>query len=128
VEFSPEECARRSRTCRELDLKRHLHLGYHGPRWTPEALALLGTMPDEDVAARVGKTPGGVRVMRTRLGIPNPAANSWTAEDIALLGTLPDEEVAARRGRSRAAVTQKRCRLGIPNPSDRRRRGSAENP
>jgi hypothetical protein len=85
-------------------------------------LVLLGTLPDEEVAARVGKTPGAVRQKREELGITNPAANLWTPEDIALLGTLPDEAVAARSGRSRAAVTQKRCQLGIANASDRRRR------
>jgi hypothetical protein len=100
--------------------------GDHGPRWTPAEVALLGTMPDEEVAARTGKTPGAVRQKREELGIPNPAANTWTAEDIALLGTLPDEAVAARLGRSRTAVTQKRCQLGIPNPCDRRRRRSAD--
>jgi hypothetical protein len=72
VPLSAQECARRSRTSRELGLKRHLHPGYHGPRWTPEELALLGTLPDEEVAVRVGKTPGAVSLMRRRLGIPNP--------------------------------------------------------
>jgi hypothetical protein len=33
VPLSEGECERRSRTNRELDLKRHLHPGYHGPRW-----------------------------------------------------------------------------------------------
>jgi hypothetical protein len=122
VPLSEEECERRSRTNRELDLKRHLHPGYHGPRWTPQELALLGTMPDDALAAQIGKTPGAVRQKREELGIPNPAANSWTAEGIALLGTLPDREVARLLGRSRAAVTQKRCQLGIANPCDRRRR------
>jgi hypothetical protein len=120
VSLSAEECARRNRTNRELDLKRHLHLGYHGPRWTPAELALLGTLRDEEVAARTGKTPGAVRQKREELGIPNPAANRWTAEDLALLGTMPDGEVARLLSRSRAAVTQKRCQLGIDNPCDRR--------
>jgi hypothetical protein len=126
VPLSEEGCERRSRTNREKDLKRHLHPGYHGPRWTPQELALLGALPDDEVAAQIGKTPGAVRQKREGLGIPNPTANTWTAEEIALLGTLPDEEVAARLGRSRAAVTQKRCQLGIANPCDRRRRRSAD--
>jgi hypothetical protein len=94
---SEEECERRSRINRARDLKRHLHPGYHGPRRTPQEVALLGTLPDEEVAARTGKTPGAVRQKREELGIPNPAANRWTAEDIALRGTLPDEAVAAAR-------------------------------
>jgi hypothetical protein len=124
VPLSEEECARRSRTNREKGLKRHLHPGYHGPRWTPAEVALLGTLPDDALAAQVGKTPGAVRQKREELGIPNPDADRWTAEDIALLGTLPDE-AAARIGRSRTAVTQKRCQLGIANPCDRRRRPSS---
>jgi hypothetical protein len=123
VPLSEEECERRSRTNREKGLKRHLHPGYHGPRWTPAELALLGTMPDDALAAQIGKTPGAMRVMRTRLGIPNPAANRWTAEGIARLGTLPDREVARLVGRSRTAVTQKRCQLGIDNPNDGRLKG-----
>jgi len=38
--------------------------------WKPEQLALLGTMPDEAVATRFGRTPNAVRIRRTRLGIP----------------------------------------------------------
>jgi hypothetical protein len=30
---------------------------------------LLGTMPDEDVARRIGRSPNAVRLKRTRLGI-----------------------------------------------------------
>jgi hypothetical protein len=45
--------------------------GYNGPRrWKPEQLALIGTAPDDEVAARIGKTPKAVQVMRKRLGIP----------------------------------------------------------
>jgi hypothetical protein len=36
------------------------HLGYHGPRGTPQVLGLLGTMPDEEVAAQIGKMPTAV--------------------------------------------------------------------
>src|SRR5262249_4556778 len=75
----------RRRNALELDLGRHLHTGYHGPRWTTGEVALLGTLPDEEVAARVGKTPSAVRQKREELGIINPAVNCWTAEDLALL-------------------------------------------
>jgi hypothetical protein len=37
--------------------------------WQPEELALLGTMPDDQLAARIGRTANGVRLKRTRLGI-----------------------------------------------------------
>jgi hypothetical protein len=64
--LTPEEVERCRRTVRELNLGRNLVLGYHGPRWTPQQLALLGTLPDEEVAKRTGRTPNAVRVMRGR--------------------------------------------------------------
>ena len=41
-----------------------------GPGWTPEELESLGTMPDAEVAARIGWTEGAVTLRRCRLGIP----------------------------------------------------------
>jgi hypothetical protein len=38
--------------------------------WRPEQLALLGTMPDDQVAEVVGRPRIAVRVKRSRLGIP----------------------------------------------------------
>jgi hypothetical protein len=40
------------------------------PGWTAEELDLLGTMPDAEVAARIGQTEGAVTLKRCRLGIP----------------------------------------------------------
>jgi hypothetical protein len=37
--------------------------------WTPEQLARLGTLPDEQLAEQLGRTATAVRVKRTRLGI-----------------------------------------------------------
>jgi hypothetical protein len=44
------ERAQRRRTNKRLDLDRNLRLGHHGPWWTKEELALLGTLPDTEVA------------------------------------------------------------------------------
>ncbi len=41
-----------------------------GPRWTGQQLALLGKMPDDEVARLTGRTVEAVRIRRTRLGIP----------------------------------------------------------
>ena len=41
-----------------------------GRPWSAEDESLLGTMPDEDVATRVGRSPEAVRQRRTGLGIP----------------------------------------------------------
>jgi hypothetical protein len=38
--------------------------------WKQEELALLGTLPDDEVAARIGRTTNAVRVKRTKLRIP----------------------------------------------------------
>jgi hypothetical protein len=40
-----------------------------GREWTPEQLALLGTMPDADLAAQLGKTEAAVRGRRAALKI-----------------------------------------------------------
>jgi hypothetical protein len=48
-------------------------LGYHGPLWTPEDIALLGQVSDAVVARRTRRTLGAVRQKREELGIPNPA-------------------------------------------------------
>ncbi|HEX4612624.1 MAG TPA: hypothetical protein VH092_30800 [Urbifossiella sp.] len=41
-----------------------------GQEWTLEQMLLLGTMPDADLAARIGKTEGAVRSRRAALTIP----------------------------------------------------------
>jgi transcriptional regulator with XRE-family HTH domain len=95
-------------------------------RWTEEELALLGTIPDEEVAAQTGRTKMAVYFKRRELGIaqclptgsPGPR---WSKEEIALLGTAPDEEIARQTGRTKRSVSQKRWLLGIANPCDRRR-------
>jgi hypothetical protein len=38
--------------------------------WTDEELALLGTMPDDELAAQIGRTVEAVSLKRTRQGIP----------------------------------------------------------
>jgi hypothetical protein len=79
-----------------------------GRRWPADQLRLLCQIPDEDVAAKVGRTLDAVRQQGERLAIPKPDGGRWTDEEIALLGTAPDEEVAARAGRSVQAVRLKR--------------------
>jgi hypothetical protein len=43
---------------------------WEGRDWTPEQVALLGTMPDEALAALTGRPESAVRVKRSKLGIP----------------------------------------------------------
>jgi hypothetical protein len=70
-ELTPEGKELHRRIATELKLGRFLQPGYHGPVWTPEQLALLGTMPDAEIAKRIGRTPNATRIMRRRLGIGN---------------------------------------------------------
>jgi len=41
-------------------------------RWLPEHVALLGTLPDEEVARRLGRPLQSVTQKRFKLGIANP--------------------------------------------------------
>jgi hypothetical protein len=67
----PGQVERRRRTAQELNLGRHLRPGYNlGPWWSDAELALLGTDDDEAVAARVGRTPNAVGVMRRKRKVP----------------------------------------------------------
>jgi hypothetical protein len=96
-------------------------------RWTEEEIVLLGTMPDEEVAAQISRTAQAVGVKRREMGIPSyrpPGcpAYLWTEEELALLGTAADEEIARQTGRTTWAVCRKRRQRGIPKPCDRRRR------
>jgi hypothetical protein len=66
----PEEVERRRRTAEDLDLGQYLWNGFDPvKRWTADELALLGTLPDEQLAEQLGRTATAVRIKRTRLGI-----------------------------------------------------------
>lgn len=89
--------------------------GEQGLLWTAEEQALLGVLPDKEVARRTRRSRTAVMVKRRKLGRPAVAnPRHWKRHEIALLGTAPDREVAARLGRSQSAVEHKRERLGIP--------------
>jgi hypothetical protein len=83
-------------------------------RWTPEVIALLGTVSDVELAARLGIHFVTVAKVRYRHGIkPHQPQQKWTAEHVAMLGQMPDAEVARRTGRSKWAVTAARRKRGI---------------
>src|SRR5207247_5573050 len=86
-------------------------------RWTAEEDALVGTMLDRQLAARLGRSLHAVRLRRQKtLGLPpcNPEWKVWSKPHKALLGKLPDTEVAARTGHPLGSVKAKRQELGIP--------------
>jgi hypothetical protein len=69
----PEQVEQCRRTAVERGYVRRIWPGYNlGPWWSPRELALLGKLPDEEVAAKVGRTHNAVRIKREKLNIPNP--------------------------------------------------------
>jgi len=87
--------------------------------WSPEEDALLGTMPDDEVARRTRRNRTAVFLRRQNLGIPSWRASSWkarwhwTPEQDALLGTMPDAALAEKLGVPKKHVFFRRQRLGI---------------
>jgi hypothetical protein len=86
-------------------------------------MRVLGKAPDEEVAAKIGRTNEAVRGKRCQLGIPKHDAwmRPGSAAEVALLGTDDDEAIAERTGRTVLAVGLKHWKLGIPQKRDRRR-------
>src|SRR5262249_13996919 len=62
--LTADQVESRRRTTRELDLGRYLQKGYDGPWWTKDEVALLGRLPDEEVARRTGRSVNAVRQKR----------------------------------------------------------------
>jgi hypothetical protein len=73
VKLPPEQVEQRRRTAIERGYVRRIRPGYNlGPWWSPAEVRLLGRLPDDEVAAKVGRSPNAVRCKREKLGIPNP--------------------------------------------------------
>ena len=65
--------------------------------WAPEEIRLIGKMPDEEVAKRIGRSPGAVKAQRLKRGLrhaPRPDHKPWTRKEERLLGKKTDEELA----------------------------------
>ena len=69
-EWSEEERQLKRRIAVEGDFGARLEPGYHGPLWSDEELALLGTDTDKVIALRLGKNRSAVRSQRVRRKIP----------------------------------------------------------
>ena len=83
--------------------------------WSAEELALLGAVPDPEVARRTGRSLDAINKRRNALGRPALKEGTrgartlfWSESDKALIGKMPDTEVAKRTGRSLMAVRE--CR------------------
>jgi len=84
--------------------------------WSAGEDALIGTMPDAQLAARLGCSVKRVSRRRRMLGLANanPEHRSWTDVEIALLGTAPDRDVGKLVNRSLENVRAKRLEMRIP--------------
>src|SRR5262249_14847896 len=72
VPLLAEQVEQRRRTAQELNLGQYLRQAYREDYWSADEVRLLGTLPDAEVARRMGRSVNGVRLKRQRLGIPNP--------------------------------------------------------
>jgi DNA-binding protein H-NS len=79
--------------------------------WTTDKLALLGTMNDRDLGAKLNVSYAVVRGKRTELGIKG--FEFWTPANRALLGTRPDRELAELIGSTFTAVAGMRHKSNI---------------
>jgi hypothetical protein len=87
--------------------------------WSPREVALLGALPDAEVARATGRSLSAVNKKRASLGRPALAAGGekprrvfWTEAEDEAARTLPTREAARRTGRSLEAVRRRRQKLG----------------
>lgn len=80
--------------------------------WTEEAIALLGTMPDPELADRLGVSRTPVKKKRKELGIAAYQAQfpEITAEIAAEFGKVSDSVLAKRLGVSASYIRRARLR------------------
>ena len=80
--------------------------------WTRTTLALLGKMPDGQLAKLVGCTRQAVELRRRKAGIPSPVQNvrppKWGQTELGLLRNFTDAEVAKITGRTLGEIAAKR--------------------
>jgi len=123
--ISDAALSRKLGVCTGTVLKKRQTLGIPASRpaksinWTPDVIALLGKIPDGEVARIYGMNILSVHKKRVALGIRCYARKSktwhyWTKKEIALLGKMPDTDVALRTGIKKASVAWKRGKLEIP--------------
>jgi hypothetical protein len=86
-------------------------------KWTPEILAMLGSVPDAVVARKIGLASSAARSMRVRLGVQVHGAGKrrgWLTDAItSRLGRESDGDIARSIGISRSLVHAARKTLGV---------------
>lgn len=91
----------------------------HPPAWTPAEDRLLGTKPDTQIAAQLGRSRAQVRLRRIAMGrapvVKAATRFAWTPDQDHLLGTASDGAIARQLGRTRFSVQLRRLKLGLPS-------------
>lgn len=96
-----------------------------GKPWTKQEEAMIGTLPDVEVAKAIGRSKWAVLHKRQELGIEayHGYKKPLSKAQIKRLGKEPDRVLAEKWGLSRVHVTRSRLKLDIPcfrgNQSDR---------
>jgi hypothetical protein len=115
-QFKIAPCAKQQRERRHAFAKsgQRRRAGGRFGKYLPEEDKLMGTMPDQELAMRLGRSHKAVEGRRIHLGIPkiDPRLHQWTPEEDALLGVETDGTVASRLGLTLSAVAHRRRRLG----------------
>lgn len=102
-----------------VERRRRSILAFTYINWTPQRIAVLGTMPDKRAAKLVGVTNSAAFTKRVSLGIPpfgksrETAKFQWKAACRKRLGKVPDEVLAEELGISASVIAAKRHSLGI---------------
>lgn len=96
-----------------------------GIEWNDQTLALLGKIPDSNIAKQFEIPIAKVRLKRLALGLPPAKRQShrriqWTPEMDALLGTDIDLTIARKLRISYATVCIRRKKLGIQSYQDQK--------
>jgi hypothetical protein len=95
-------------------------------RYTAEEVALFGTAPDSQIAAKLGRATKSIERARLDRKIPGyrngQSGGRWRRFDL-LLGTMPDTLIARLMGVSDVAVVKRRRKLGIAAHRYRNRNG-----
>jgi len=88
----------------------------HGTSWAADEERLLGTMTDQDLAQRLGRSRRAITERRRKLHIPlfRSRRRPWTQAEEELLGTMPDRRFAQKFKRSVRSVIVHRAAKGIP--------------
>lgn len=82
--------------------------------WTDEIIALMGVIPDTEIAKRIGYNRNTVMRKRNSLGIKSPYWSGWNKRRDKKLGTKLDKDLAKKWCCTRPTVQRRRKKLGIP--------------